>query len=306
MTQVITALTPFTIDTFHALFDRDGAEANIENTVEVAAASPEGLYYFMQRYAHFNGYAGSLVARLASSIGISRDLFNQSGVAIADQADRGLNIAAKVLAATIDEHADAGAQQVTHRTLAQATMNAIGDYAGLSDRERNNIAQTPDWMQPILVDTVGGYQGVIGDLQALVTAVGFHIGSELLADREYALIDKVVRHNHRGAGFDAYLQGKQVEIGGKRLSPWYWIVVHGKHNSSGVEAEHCQLAIDALNMIAEYRSESAATILEWATKGFLDFADVQQRLFFQSEVELQTLKTRKLATVSSYSDYSLN
>jgi hypothetical protein len=306
MTQVITALTPFTIDTFHALFDRDSAEANIENTVEVAAASPEGLYYFMQRYAHFNGYAGSLVARLASSIGISRDLFNQSGVAIADQADRGLNIAAKVLAATIDEHADAGAQQVTHRTLAQATMNAIGDYAGLSDSERNKIAQTPDWMKPILVDTVGGYQGVIGDLQALVTAVGFHIGSELLADREYALIDKVVRHNHRGAGFDAYLQGKQVEIGGKRLSPWYWIVVHGKHNSSGVEAEHCQLAIDALNMIAEYRPESAATILEWATKGFLDFADVQQRLFFQSEVELQTLKTRKLATASSYSDYSLN
>jgi hypothetical protein len=306
VSQVITAPALFTTETFNALFDRECAEANIEATVEVAAASPEGLYYFMQRYAHFNGYAGSLVARLASSIGISRDLFNQSGVSISDQADRGLDIAAKVLAATIDEHADAGAQQVTHRTLAQATMKAIGDYAELSDIERNKIAQTPDWMQPILVDTVSGYQGIIGDLQALVTALGFHIGSELLADREYALIDKVVRHNNRGVGFDAYLHGKQVEIGGKRLSPWYWIVVHGKHNSSGVEAEHCQLGIDALNLMAQYRPESADTILAWASKGFLDFADVQQRLFFQSEVELQTLKTRELVAISGASITSMN
>ena len=118
-----------------------------------------------------------------------------------------------------------------------------------------------------------------------------------MADREYALIDKVVRHNHRGEGFDAYLQGKQIEIGGKRLSPWYWIVVHGKHNSSGVEAEHCQLAIDALNLMVQYRPESAATILEWASKGFLDFAQVQQRLFLDSAAEMKTLQTRELVGV---------
>ncbi|AFY95800.1 hypothetical protein [Chamaesiphon minutus] len=294
MPQVITNLKSFTVETFQNLVDRESAEANIEATVELAAASPEGLYYFMQRYAHFNGFAGSLVARLASSIGLSRDLFNQPGIPVVDRADRGLDIAAKVLAATIDEHADSGAQQVTHRTLAQATMQAIGDYAGLSDLQCNQIAQTPEWMNDIITDLVSGYQGKIGDLQALVTAVGFHIGSELLADREYSLIDKVVRHNNRGVGFDRYLQGKQVEIGGKRLSPWYWIVVHGKHNSTGVEAEHCQLAIDALNAIVEYRPESAATILEWASTGFIAFAQLQQRLFFQSKIELQTLKTRRL------------
>jgi hypothetical protein len=294
--QMTTTLTPFTIQTFHKLFDREEMEANIEATVELAAASPEGLYYFMQRYAHFNAFAGSLVARLASSIGISRDLFNQSGIPVADQADRGLNIAAKVLAATIDEHADDGAQQVTHRTLAQVTMNAISDYAGLNNTERNKIAQAPDWLQHIVVELLAGYQGVIGDLEGLVVALGFHIGSELLADREYALIDKVVRYNHRDEGFDAYLQGKQVEIGGKRLSPWYWIVVHGKHNSTGVEAEHCQLAIDALNLMTEYRPESAATILEWASKGFLDFARIQHQLFFDSAAEIRSLKTRQLVS----------
>ncbi|MFM2302695.1 MAG: hypothetical protein RLZZ135_98 [Cyanobacteriota bacterium] len=293
MMQMTTTPTPFTIETFHKLFDREEMEANVEATVELAAASPEGLYYFMQRYTHFNGFAGSLIARLASSIGISRDLFNQSGIPVADQADRGLNIAAKVLAATIDEHADDGAQQATHRTLAQVAMNAIGDYAGLNNTERNKIAQVPDWLQPILVETIAGYQGVIGDLEGLVVALGFHIGSELLADRECALIDKIVRYNHRDDGLDAYLQGKQVEIGGKPLSPWYLIAVHSKHNSTGVEAEHCQLAIDALNLMTEYRPESAATILEWASKGFLDFVRIQQQLFFDSAAEIRSLKTRQ-------------
>lgn len=194
--------------------------------------------------------------------------------------------AAKVLAATIDEHADAGAQQVPHRTLAQATLQAIGDYAELSDSKLNQIAQAPSWMETIAEDLIAGYQGRVDDLEALVTAVGFHIDSEMLADQEYSLIDKVVRYTNRGSGFDTWLQGKQVSVKGKRLSHWYWIVVHGKHNSSGVEAEHFQLALDALNLLAQYRPESSKLILKWASKGFLDFAELQQRLFSCIQGEL--------------------
>ncbi len=305
MPQIVTKFRPLTIETFHNLFDRQIIEAKIEATVELATASPTGLYYFMQRYAHFNSFAGSLVARLASSIGLSYYLFNQSDILVTDRADRGLDIAAKVLAATIDEHADTGAQ-VTHRRLAQATLTAIADYAQLSHLQCNQIDRTPAWLQTIVTDLIAGYQGKIGDLQALITAVGFHIGSELLADREYALIDKVVRHNHRGSGFDAYLRGKQVEIDGRKLSPWYWIVVHGKHNSSAVEAEHCQLAIDALNLIVEYRPESTAIILEWASQGFLNFAQLQQQLFHQMQVELQGLITSELVAIGSTASTRVN
>lgn len=297
MMQLTTPLAPFTIQTFQDLVDRKTNEANIEATIELAAVSPVGLYYFMQRYAHFNGYAGSLVARLASSIGLSRDLFNQTGVAVTDRADRGMDIAAKVLAATIDEHADCGAQQITHRTLAQIAMQSIGEYAELSERELNQIAETPEWLNDVVRDFIAGYQGKVEDLEALATALGYHVGSELLADREYSLIDKVVRYTHRGEGYDAYVQGKQVEVAGKRLSPWYWIVVHGKHNAAGVEADHFQLALDALNQMVEYRPESAETILGWASKGFLDFSELQQRLFLEMKIELQTLKIRELAAV---------
>lgn len=284
------ATTHFTTETFNNLFDRHQIDANVEETIELAAQDSVKLYYFMQRYAYFNSYAGSLVARLASSIGISYQLFRQEGVFVADQADRGLEIAAKVFAATVDEHADAGASQVPHRTLAQVTLKAIGEYADLSDVELNRAAVTPDWMAPLINDAVEGYPGKIGDIEALVTALGFHLGSELLADREYCLIDKVVRHTNRGVGFDAWLKGKQVEVAGKLLSPWYWIVVHGKHNATAVEAEHSGFAIEGLNLVAKYRPESYDTILKWASKGFLDFARIQQQLFANIKAELEVIK----------------
>jgi hypothetical protein len=289
LVQERVAATNFTTETFDNLFDRHQIDTNVEATIELAAVDPQKLYYFMQRYAYFNSYAGSLVARLASSIGISYQLFRQEGVSVADQSDRGLEIAAKVFAATVDEHADAGAQQVPHRTLAQVTLKAIGEYANLSDVKLNQIAQNPDWMEEIVTDLINGYQGKIDDIEALVTALGFHLGSELLADREYSLIDKVVRYSNRGMGFDAWLQGKQVEVGGKRLSPWYWIVVHGKHNATGVEADHFQFALDALNLLAKYRPEANDKILKWASQGFLSFAKLQQRLFCDIKAELEEL-----------------
>jgi hypothetical protein len=279
----------FTTEEFNDLFDGHSNNTNIEITINMAASDPVKLYYFMQRYAYFNSFAGSLVARLASSIGISYQLFRQESVTVVDQSDRGLEIAAKVLAATIDEHADAGAQQVPHRTLAQATLQAISDYAQLSDVELNQIAQAPSWMEDIVTDLIAGYQGKVNDIEAIVTALGFHIGSELLADREYSLIDKVVRYTNRGNGFDTWLQGKQVEVSGKRLSPWYWIVVHGKHNASGVEADHFAFALDALNLLAQYRPESHELIWRWASRGFLSFAELQQRLFACTKAELAGL-----------------
>jgi hypothetical protein len=284
------ATSQFTVETFHNLFDRNQNDATIESTVELAVTNPVKLYYFMQRYAYFNSFAGSLVARLASSIGLSYHLFRQQEISVLDQSDRGLEIAAKVFAATIDEHADGGAGNLPHRTLAQATLKAVGEYARLRDAQLNGAAQTPEWMNELIAIALDVYPGKIGDIEALATAIGCHIGSELLADREYAIIDKVVRHTNRGVGFDAWLKGKQVTVGGKRLSPWYWIVVHGKHESVGVEADHSEYAIEALNLLAQYSSESHETILKWASKGFLDFAQLQERLFqnIQSELSVMT------------------
>ncbi|NEO68776.1 hypothetical protein [Moorena sp. SIO3H5] len=171
------------IEILDDLFDFANLDKSVESSCQLAVQDPKSLYLFMQRYTHFNGYAGSLVARLASSVGLSRNLFNSSSNPVIDEADRGLEIAAKILAATIDEHSDKGAKSVPHRTLAQATLKSIGDYAGLTVDKRNHFSILPDWMHEILDDTVKKYEGIPGNAVALIRAIGFHAASEVLADR---------------------------------------------------------------------------------------------------------------------------
>ena len=284
-----------TKDLIDRLFDIPTLDRSVESTCQQAVRDPRALYLFMQRYVHFNGYAGSLVARLASSIGLSRDLFNNASTVI-DEADRGMEIAAKVIAATIDEHADQGAKYIPHRTLAQATLKAVGNYANLSEVERNEFAVAPAWMVKVLEDLFKGYQGVPGDAPALIRAMGFHAASEILADREYGLIDKVVRHDNRDKGFDAYLRTSdgKVKVNDRQFSAWYWIVIHGKHQGSGVEVEHFEFALEAINLAANYRPESAQQVREYALQGFTDFANIQQRLFAEISKECSQLRVLEL------------
>lgn len=278
------------------LFDIQTLNRSVELTCKMAMKDPKAFYLFMQRYVHFNGYAGSLVARLASSIGLSRDLFNNANCTTIDEADRGMEIAAKVIAATIDEHADQGAKYVPHRTLAQATLKAVGNYAKLNEAERNELAVAPGWMVKVLEDLFRGYQGVPGDAAALIRAMGFHAASEILADSEYALIDKVVRYDNRGKGFDAYLRTNdgKVKVNDRQFSAWYWIVIHGKHQGSGVEAEHFEFALEAIDLAAKYRPESAQQIREYALQGFTDFTNIQQRLFAGILKECSELRVLEL------------
>jgi hypothetical protein len=289
--MVISKTPILSMNQLDLLFNLTDLDRTVESACRLAVQHPSVLYLFMQRYTHFNGIAGSLVARLASSIGLSRQLFKSASIAVFDESDRGLDIAAKVLAATIDEHADQGAQSVPHRTLAQATLKSIGDYAGLTIEERNDFANLTDWMRETLDNTIQGYQGIPGDIVALVQAMGFHAASEVLADREYSVIDKVVRHDYRDRGYDAYLRQNKgkVEVEQGQLSAWYWIVIHGKHQGSGVEAEHFQCALEALELAAQYRPESAHQIQRWALQGFADFVVIQQRLFQEMERECAEL-----------------
>jgi len=290
------------IEILDDLFDFENLDKSVESSCQLAVQDPKSLYLFMQRYTHFNGYAGSLVARLASSVGLSRNLFNSSSNSVIDEADRGLEIAAKILAATIDEHSDKGAKSVPHRTLAQATLKSIGDYAGLTVEKRNHFSILPDWMHEILDDTVKKYEGIPGNAVALIRAIGFHAASEVLAHREYSIIDKVIRYNHSNCGFNSYLSkiNGKVEVEQGQFSPWYWIVIHGKHQGSGVEAEHFKFALEALDLVAKYRTESEQQIQEWALQGFSDFVFIQQKLFKEISQEcselLQLLKLPITAT----------
>jgi len=266
----------FSENLFTEKFDFVELEQTVASTVRLATQNPLALYLFFQRYTYFNGYASSVIARLASSIGMSRYLFNDSNELDIEQADKGFQISAEIMVAASDE----GAYGITHRELAQLLLKASADYAELSTEQRNEFFQIPAYLDDISNAVIKGYQGTPGDVVSLTKAIGFHAASEMLGDREYALIDKIVRYERKGSGFDTYLRNcSPVPIRGHRYDPWCYIVIHGKHEGSGAEARHFDHVLDALNMVVAYRPESKQQIIEWVFQGYQSFVELQQRLF---------------------------
>lgn len=271
-------MTVFSEDIFKERFDFAVLDRTVASTVRLAAQNPRSLYLFFQRYSHFNGYASAVISRLASSIGLSRYLFNNSELVVIEEADRGMEIAAQVLSAAADEGAN---DSPVHRALAQLTLKTVGNYANLSDNERNGIAQIPDWLDTLVKGVVAAYEGTPGDVKSLVKAMGFHLASEMLGDREYSLIDEVIRYENRGNGFDQYLResAKPVKIHGHSYTPWSWILIHSRHDGTGVEVEHSEYALMALNLAVRFGTDPEQQLVAWAIEGYGHFVQLQQRLF---------------------------
>lgn len=290
-------MATFSEDFFHDLFDFGQIERTVTSTLRLAVKDPIALYLFFQRYSYFNGYASAMIARLASTIGLSRYTFSNPELTVKEEADRGMDIAAQVMSAAADEGANG---TPVHRALAQLTVKTVGDYAELSDDERNEFAKIPDWLKQIIRDVISIYEGKIDDEASLIKAMGFHVASEMLGDREYALLDMIVRHENKGIGFDRYLQqkAKPVLIDDHRYTPWSWIVIHSKHDGSGVEAEHSEFAISALNMAVRYGSASEKQMKAWAEEGFKAFVELQQRLF--REICRECLEMAQTKAMSAY------
>ncbi|MBE9032264.1 hypothetical protein IQ266_21220 [filamentous cyanobacterium LEGE 11480] len=285
----------FTAEKFDGCFNLADLNALVEESCRTAIQHPKAFYLFMQRYVHFNGHAGSLVARLASSIGLSRELFLDPNSDVFDQSDRGMEIAARVLAATIDEHSDQHGKGFSHRTLAQATLKSTGDYANLTSAERNELGQIPAWFADLMQEFAQGYQGQPGSLEALVKGMGFHAASEVLADREYVAIDRIVRHENKNSGYDAYLRdgNGRSEIDGRQIGAWYWVAVHGSHTQAGVELEHFDEALSAINLAVRYLPANNE-ISQWVFEGFSQFATIQQNFFREVNRECLELIKREL------------
>ncbi len=281
------------------VFGLSDLDQTVASTIRLAAQNPVSLYLFFQRYTYFNGYASSVISRLASSIAMSRYLFTDPDTMVIEEADRGFEIAAEIMIAAADE----GAYGVTHRALGQLLLKTVGDYAGLSTDERNEFSRVPTWLDEIVEPVMAGYQGTPGDAASLIQAIGFHTASEMLGDREYALLDTIVCHENRGVGFNRYLreQTSPVKIRGHRYDPWCYVLIHGKHEGAGAEAKHFVHVLDALNMLSLYRPEPEQQIQEWVFQGFKAFVELQQRLFTEISREclelIQTFETTHLVSV---------
>lgn len=276
----------FRLEEFQTAAEQTTMEATVRRACDAAVRDPLSQFLFIDRYTRWNGYAGALVAKLSGNIGESQDLFLDPNETDRAQAVRGMDVAGHVLDATVDEHLDKG-HRVPHRTLAQAMRKAAADYAGLSLPERNALSEPPAWLQDVVARTFVCYGSLAHDAEALIRSIGTHIASESMADREYAIIDRVFRAERHHEGFYDYLRQRdyRVELGGKLVHAYAWITIHATFESQGVEAEHLAEAMKALELAARYRPESRERILELAREGYRSFAGIQRDFFVQAERE---------------------
>src|SRR6185295_4655061 len=140
-----------------------------------------------------NSIFGSGVANLAGEIGARQNLFRDADEPAALIADRSVEVAAPFFFAAIDEFGGAG-HRSTHRTLAQATLKGAGCFLGYDGATLNRLAE-PNLRTLTAMDKVrAGYaiNQQVGE-QELFRAIGFHIGSEVLADEEFNLLDGFLR-----------------------------------------------------------------------------------------------------------------
>ena len=100
--------------------------------------------------------------------------------------------------------------------------------------------------------------------------MGFHTGSEILADQEFVLIDRHLRE--RRPELVRALEAMRVPILGQQHNAYYWIRIH-----TGVEAEHFDAALKGANNALRFYagSEPPASVKGHILGGFGGFAAVQ-------------------------------
>ena len=243
----------------------------LAQALEQITSGPE-LLRALGRYIQFNSTFGGGVANLAGEIAVRQDLFRDPEEEVPLLADRSVEVAADIFFAAVDEFDDrATNQRDTHRTLAQATLKATGRFFGHDAAALNPLIQPNETTRAAIRQVRDGYgisQPV--DEPKLFRAMGFHMGSEILADEEFRVIDQFLRQQQ--PALVAYLENTVVTINELSHPAYVWIKIH-----TSVEADHFAFAVQGANSALRYYQGSATPIQakRWILEGFGEFAGVQ-------------------------------
>lgn len=245
--------------------------ATFKQCLERITSDPQFLHV-LGRYIHFNSVFGGGVANLAGEIAVRQDLFRDEAEPVALLADRSVEVAADIFFAAVDEFDDRSTPyRDTHRTLAQATLKGSGSFYGIEGADLNDLIQPGEQTMSAMEHVRRGY-GVNSpmDAAALFRAIGFHAGSEILADEEFSILDRYLRAQR--PDLVGYLQKTKVEINDERHNSYFWIMIH-----TSVEADHFAFAAKGANRAMQYYvgPEPHQQIKAWLLEGFGAFADVQ-------------------------------
>lgn len=279
-------MTDITRKELESLVSFSQQEALVVNALNTAFADPIGRVRFLGRYTSWNGFFGSGVATLAGKIGRSRGLFLDPAQPVHALADRAVFVASFFFDAARDEFDDRDTvHRDTHRCLAQSTLKGLIDFEmerGADELQSapkiNALLDDPDWLTALNARVARGYGSrTSDDLPSIFHAIGYHLGSELLADREFSLIDETLRSS--SPELTAYLQSTQVDVAGQSHLAYQWIGIHSGHGG-GAEADHFDWATQGVKLA--FRFVPAAQHIALKTQlhaGFRAFAQDHREFF---------------------------
>jgi hypothetical protein len=225
----------------------------------------------LSRYVHFNSAFAGGVANLAGELASRQDLFRDFDEVSNVVGDRSSEVAADIFFAAVEELGGHYPQRTTHRTLAQATLIAIREFFGLSPAEIDHYITCSESTVSAVASVRDGY-GVNKQLceRELFSAIGFHIGSEMLADLEFNVLNTFLRTKY--SSLVDYLERSIVFINGEECPGYCWVQIH-----TSVEASHFRAAVHSANLALRYYAgnHTQATVKAWILDGFKEFAVVQ-------------------------------
>jgi hypothetical protein len=248
-----------------------GNEA-LKTAFERAVGEPALLLSVLGRYIQFNGAFGPGLANLAGEIAARQGLFRDPSEPVRILQDRAAEVAADFFHAAVDEFDDRSTPwRDTHRTLAQATLKGFGRVFGYEPGQLNDVIHinrgTDEAME--MVSEGYGLAAALSD-ERVFRGMGFHTGSEVLADEEFTIIDRVLKEKRPDVV--KALEAMKVDILGQQHNAYYWIRIH-----TSVEADHFDAAVKGVNKALRFYAgnESPASVKSYILDGFRHFADVQ-------------------------------
>jgi hypothetical protein len=262
-------------------FDEDRLLIHRALSEVLASGDPERLVRFFARYISWNGFFGAGVATLAGKIARARRLFIDRAETFLPAADRSVLVASYFFDAARDEFDDHESQdRDPHRNLAQAFLKGLVQLT-LPDADAarcNELTADPLWLTALNGAVGTGYGAYrTDDLPTLFSAMGYHLGSEVLADQEFSIIDQVLSSTRNE--LVERLQASTIQIGPGKHNAYVWIKIHSG-SGGAAEADHFAWATQGVNLALEYVDESERDVLLRQTeRGFLAFAHDQREFF---------------------------
>lgn len=271
------------------LADFELAQSRVKNALNHAGnEGAVGLLRFFARYTSWNGFFGSGVASLSGKIGRSRTTFVDQTIAERLLNDRSVFVASFFFDAARDEFDDRDTEhRDTHRCLAQATLAGLLRFArqqgyAASTAELNKMLNEPAWLKTLNAKVAQGYgNGSEDSRDAIMAAIGYHLGSEILADREFSMIDEYLRKEQKEV--TRFLKKARQDIAGQSHSCYQWLQIHSGHGGAA-EADHFEWATKGAELAFAYSPKKEHAAMRASLDlGFQTFAK-HHKTFFEAIV----------------------